>query len=78
MVQRVAEHREIFFQFSWVDYTTHKPGTFRLVPPASHLADCRADYEPMLSPMFFGETPSFEEMMAAAQEFEAAFDAMAS
>jgi predicted nucleotidyltransferase component of viral defense system len=78
LFQRVAEHREIFFRFSWVDYTTHKPGTFCLVPPASHLADWRADYEAMLGPMFFGETPSFEEMMAAAQEFESAFNAIAS
>ena len=25
------QHREIFFQYTWVDYSTHKPGTFRLV-----------------------------------------------
>lgn len=75
LFQRVAEHREIFFRFSWVDYTTHKPGTFRLVPPGEHLAKWRADYEEMLGPMFFGETPSFEEMMTAAEEFERAFNA---
>lgn len=77
LFQRVAEHREIFFRFSWVDYSTHKPGTFRLVPPGDHLANWRADYEEMLGPMFFGETPSFEEMMAAAEEFERAFNATA-
>jgi predicted nucleotidyltransferase component of viral defense system len=75
LFQRVAEHREIFFRFSWVDYTTHKPGTFRLVPPGEHLAKWRADYKEMLGPMFFGETPSFEEMMTAAEEFERAFNA---
>jgi predicted nucleotidyltransferase component of viral defense system len=30
LFQRVAEHRELFFRYSWVDYTTHKPGSFRL------------------------------------------------
>lgn len=75
LFHRVAEHREIFFRFSWVDYGTHKPGTFRLVPPGDHLANWRADYEEMLGPMFFGETPSFEEMMAAAEKFERAFNA---
>jgi predicted nucleotidyltransferase component of viral defense system len=77
LFQRVAEHREIFFRFSWVDYSTHKPGTFRLVPPDEHLAKWRADYEEMLGPMFFGETPSFDEMMAAAADFEDAFNAAA-
>ena len=75
LFQRVAEHREIFFRFSWVDYSTHKPGTFRLVPPEHQLPDWRADYQAMLGPMFFGETPTFEAMMGAAAEFEKAFNA---
>lgn len=75
--ERVAEHREVFFRYSWVDYSTHKPGTFRLSPPAEHLANWRADYQEMLGPMFFGETPSFEEMMTAAAKFEKAFNATA-
>jgi hypothetical protein len=39
LFQRVAEHREIFFRYAWVDYSTHKPGTFRLCPPTDHLAN---------------------------------------
>lgn len=75
LFQRVAEHRELFFRYSWVDYTTHKPGTFRLVPPATHRPNWNADYQAMLGPMFFGETPTFEEMMTAASEFEQTFNA---
>jgi hypothetical protein len=77
LFRRVAEHREIFFRFSWVDYSTHKPGAFRLVPPENQLADWRTDYQAMLGPMFFGETPTFEVMMAAADEFEKLFNATA-
>ncbi len=77
LFQRVAEHRELFFKHSWVDYSTHKPGTFRLAPPGDHLAEWRADYEAMLGPMFFGDTPSFKEMMAAAAEFGKTFNATA-
>ena len=77
LFQRVAEHREIFFRFSWVDYSSHKPGTFHLVPPDEHLANWRTDYEEMLGPMFFGETPGFDEMMTAAKDFENAFNATA-
>ena len=75
LFQRVAEHREIFFRHSWVDYSTHKPGTFRLSPPADHLPDWRRDYQDMLGPMFFGDTPTFEQMMTAASEFEKTFNA---
>jgi predicted nucleotidyltransferase component of viral defense system len=77
LFQRVAEHRELFFRYSWVDYSTHKPGTFRLAPPAAHVANWRADYQEMLGPMFFGATPTFDEMVGAAAEFEALFNATA-
>jgi len=77
LFDRVAEHREVFFRYSWVDYSTHKPGTFRLSPPPEHLANWRADYQEMLGPMFFGDTPTFEDMIAAAAEFEKAFNATA-
>lgn len=77
LFERVAEHREVFFRYSWVDYSTHKPGTFRLSPPPEHLANWRADYHEMLGPMFFGDTPTFEDMMAAAAEFEKSFNATA-
>ena len=69
------EHREIFFRYAWVDYSTHKPGTFRLSPPAEHVPQWRADYREMLGPMFFGDTPTFEELMEAAAEFQRAFNA---
>jgi predicted nucleotidyltransferase component of viral defense system len=78
LFQRVAEHRELFFRYSWVDYTTHKPGTFRLAPPASQVASWRADYEAMLGPMFFGEIPGFDEILAAAAVFEKEFNVTAS
>jgi predicted nucleotidyltransferase component of viral defense system len=74
LFQRVAEHRELFFRFAWVDYRTHKPGTFRLVPPQDHLADWRSDYQAMLGPMFFGDTPPFESLMEAAESFQNAFN----
>ena len=77
LFQRVAEHREIFFRYAWVDYSTHKPGTFRLSPPSDHLANWRSDYQAMLGPMFFGEVPDFDEIMKAVSEFEKTFNASA-
>lgn len=77
LFQRVAEHREIFFRYAWVDYSTHKPGTFRLTPPSDHLANWRSDYQSMLGPMFFGEVPHFDKIMDAVGEFEKTFNASA-
>ena len=56
----------------WVCWTL--PG---LSPPADHVANWRADYREMLGPMFFGETPTFEQMMIAATKFEKTFNATA-
>lgn len=77
LFKRVAEHREVFFRFSWVDYTTHKPGSFRLTPPAAHLSQWKSDYDAMLGPMFYGETPPFEELIKAVSEFEKTFNGSA-
>jgi hypothetical protein len=77
LFRRVAEHREIFFRYAWVDYSTHKPGTFRLSPPADHLANWRSDYQSMLGPMFFGDVPTFDEIMEAVGDFEKTFNATA-
>lgn len=77
LFRRVAEHRALFFRFSWVDYSTHQPGSFRIVPAPEHLAEWKSDYAAMLGPMFFGKTPSFEEIISVAEEFERAFNATA-
>jgi len=77
LFQRVAEHREIFFRHTWVDYTTHRPGTFRLLPPDHHLANWRADYEQMLGPMFFGQVPTFDEILGVVGAFEKQFNQQA-
>lgn len=49
--------------------------TFRLTPPTEHLADWRSDYAAMIGPMFFGNAPDFEEILATAADFEKAFNA---
>jgi hypothetical protein len=77
LFQRVAEHREIFFRYAWVDYTTHKPGTFRLSPLAEQLPNWRSDYQAMLGPMFFGDVPAFDEILRVVGEFEKTFNATA-
>jgi hypothetical protein len=74
LFHRVAEHREVFFRYSWVDYSTHKPGTFHLIPPADQLPQWQADYKAMLGPMFFGDVPEFGEMLRVTEQFAERFN----
>ena len=74
LFKRVAAHREIFFRWSWVDYTTLRPGSLRLVPPADQLAPWRQDYQTMRSEMFFGDVPKFDEILRVVGDFEKRFN----
>jgi len=75
LFDRVAAHREIFFRLGWVDYTTLQPGSLRLTPPPEHRDAWRRDYGEMVEPMFYGERPSFDEILRVAGEFEQHFNA---
>lgn len=50
---------------------------FRLTSPTEHLSAWISDYAGILGPMFFEETPAFEEMIAAATDFETTFNTTA-
>lgn len=78
LFDRVAEHREIFFRLSWVDYATLRPGSLRLIPPEHHRDDWRVDYDQMSESMFYGDKPDFDEILTVVGEFERRFNAVAS
>ena len=75
LFDRVAAHREIFFHWSWVDYSTLRPGTLRLLPAERHIADWRKDYQEMRGPMFFGEVPTFDQILDVVGKFQHEFNA---
>lgn len=74
LFDRVAEHRQVFFRYTWVDYATFRPGSLRLVPDESQRADWGRDYNAMRAEMFFGEVPTFEEILRVVGEFERLFN----
>ena len=75
LFQRIAEHRQVYFNWSWIDYETLKPGSLRLTPPDHYLSDWRADYNDMQSEMFYGYVPSFDEVLQGVGDFENTFNA---
>jgi hypothetical protein len=74
LFDRVAEHRQAFFRYGWMDYTTYRPGAFRLTPPDSQLAAWKRDYDAMQGEMFFGQVPSFDEILRVVSGFEQRFN----
>jgi hypothetical protein len=78
LFERVRDHREIFFRHSWMDYSTIRRGTFRLVPPADQRKAWAADYRAMSTEMFFGPVPDFDEVMQVVSDFERWFSTSSS
>ncbi|MBI3922502.1 MAG: nucleotidyl transferase AbiEii/AbiGii toxin family protein [Armatimonadetes bacterium] len=74
LFDRVAGHRSLFFRQNWVDYATLRRGSLRLVPPDDQLSEWRRDYETMRSEMFFGEVPTFAEILEVVGDFESRFN----
>src|SRR5690606_23529288 len=75
LFQRVAAHREVYFRWTWMDYSTLKPGALRLTPPDHRLAAWRIDFQKMRGAMFFGTVPEFDEILRVVGEFERGFNA---
>ena len=74
LFQRVAAHREIFFRWSWVDYSTLRHGSLRLIPSDDQLAAWRQDYQIMRGEMFFGDVPKFDAILRVVGDFEKRFN----
>jgi len=70
LFQRIAAHRQIFFCYTWFDYSTLNPGHLRLVPAEADRSAWQADYENMRQEMFYGHVPTFEEILAVVGEFQ--------
>ena len=69
ILNRVAEHKNVFFKTGWANYQDAKPGTLRLIPRDERIAEIEADYANM-QPMFFGEAPSFPTLLTRLGELE--------
>jgi len=77
VLSSVAAHRQIFFRWSWVDYTTLARGALRLVPPDDQVNRWRQDDRTMQAEMIVGEAPACEEILRVIGEFQARFNGSA-
>lgn len=74
---RVAAHRVVFFRKSREAQASLQPGALRVLPTGARRSAWNRDYEAMRESMFYGETPSFAEILDVVGEFERVFNASA-
>lgn len=73
LLERVANHKSIYFASSWANYSAAKKGTLKLVPPPRILKELQKDYGLMES-MIFREIPSWKLILNTIGQFEEEFN----
>ena len=74
LFDRVAKHRQLFFKQTWVDYTTLRRGSLRLLPSDDKKSAWQRDYDAMSESMFSEEPPRFDEVLKVVKQFEDEFN----
>jgi len=69
LLASVVEHKKVFFREAAARYDLAKPGSLRVCPPESHVAQIRSDYRDMRE-MFFAEPPPFDTVISDLRELE--------
>jgi len=69
LLARVVRYKRTYFQSAWANYDDAKPGSLRLVPADSRLADLKADYQQMQE-MFTEPPPPFDEILRKLRNIE--------
>lgn len=75
LLRAVSAHQAAFFRAAWANYEGAVPGTLRLVPPATRMAELEEDYEKMKE-MIFGEPPAFAHILEVLVEIERSANAV--
>jgi hypothetical protein len=73
LLDRVAEHKGIYFRAGWANYHLAKKGSLRLLPAARVHIEMKRDYLAM-GEMFFGQVPKWDDIIATIESFEKEFN----
>jgi hypothetical protein len=68
LYQQVVEHRRHWISFRGINYDTLYPATLSFVPPPTLLEKYRADYAVMREEMIYGDSSTFDELIAELTE----------
>ncbi len=71
LFEDVVRHKQVFFNASYANYEACLANELRLIPGDDTIAELRTDYEKMLDAgMMYGESPSFDNIIAGIREIE--------
>ena len=70
LLRAVAKHKAVFFSRAWARFEEAVPGTLRLVPPESRIAELEQDYTRMRDEMIFGDAPTLAHLLEVLTEIE--------
>lgn len=73
LLERVANHKSIYFASKWANYGTARKGTLKLFPPPRVLKELEKDYV-LMEAMFFREIPEWDLILKTIEEFEKEFN----
>jgi len=74
LLNRVVEHKTVYFRCGWASYQTAKPGTFKIIPSDKTVAELKKDYT-LMEPMIFENIPTFDDIMDTLAGLEARINA---
>jgi hypothetical protein len=73
LLERVANHKSIYFASGWASYGTARKGTLKLVPPTHIQKELQRDYE-LMETMIFREIPPWQLILKEIKQFEEEFN----
>lgn len=72
---RVAAHRVVFFRKRQEAQASLRPGRLSMLPSSERRSAWKQDYDAMRESMFFGDVPTFDNILTVVAEFERRFNA---
>lgn len=73
LLERVANHKKVYFASGWANYDTARKGTLRLAPTDRINTELSRDYT-LMEPMFFGQIPEWKIILKTIKDFEGRFN----
>ena len=73
LLEKVTEHKGLYFRSGWASYNTAKKGSLKTIPKKRVLDAMEKDYSAM-SEMFFDEVPTWDQIVKELKKFEGDFN----
>jgi predicted nucleotidyltransferase component of viral defense system len=76
LYETIVNHRYKFTRLGGVDYNLHQPQHINPIPLADLMDAWKQDYRTMQEQMIYGDSPSFDELLASINEFVTRINAL--